>query len=148
MTTAPKRKPTAVKYKSKRQQEPTYGVEEMQRAMHILALMQSSPQQEPSVKRTRQSNAVEKKRANPLLEYQALRASAASAGVSVVDGAGRPLKKAAIQLALDAKNGTKVLTPIVSPNVTNEAPKVAEVPKVVEVPKVAEAPKAVETPKS
>jgi hypothetical protein len=121
MTTAPKRKPQATKRKI-REPQPTYGVEEMQRAMHILALMQGSAPQIETSKRSRQTNTADKKKASPLLEYQNLRASAAAAGVSVVDGSGRPLKKAAIQLALDAKNGTKVLAPVVSPATPTAVP--------------------------
>jgi len=133
MTTAPKRKPQATKRKI-REQQPTYGVEEMQRAMHILALMQGAAPQVETGKRSRQANTADKKKASPLLEYQNLRASAAAAGISVVDGTGRPLKKAAIQLALDAKNGTKVLAPVVSHAVPPDPVKV-ESPKPVEAAK-------------
>ena len=132
MTTVPKRKPQPTKRKI-REVQPTYGIDEMQRAMHILALMQGGPQYEPVTRKSRQEDPINKKKASPLLDYQNLRASACAAGVSVVDATGRPLKKAAIQLALDAKKGTTVLAPVISP---------AETPKVVEPPKV-EAPKVV-----
>lgn len=142
MSAAPKRKPQPTKRRI-REQAPSYGVEEMQRAMHILALMQGSSLQEQPTRRTRQADAVDKKKAGPLLAYQNLRASAAAAGISVVDGQGRPLKKAAIQQALDAKNGTKVLAPVITPT---EPPKV-EAPKV-ETPKVAESVKVTEITKT